>query len=494
MNKSFCRKALLAAAAFFPAMLHAGPDSLSRQQTDSIIRVGKTFEVRVPDRCYAILDINMPRALVGSDRRLFNVPGHPGLDSLLTDAELTQIRAEIDARCDALGKDSLLTSELFWVMRPYLDRLYHEDPHFRIAMPPYGAPTVYPKKRDRRRIERELPMPAFSLLQINDTLLVDRSLDPAFRRGDLVAAINGVPAAEYLEYGYRDRYMLPVSLMGRYFYSQVVSRFRIDLVRGGERLTVETAGAPGMKTSFRLDLAESMDNNIRTYPAAACGYIAIPQFFPVNSRLIRIVRKTILDFKKQGLTNVILDLRRNPGGNGEAFDELLSIFIDKPVVEYCTGQWVKASKQAMKYYDFLTEEMLGQVVPLPESEYVRQFATKQKMYVGGMRYYVLVSRDTGSIAASFVNMLQYHGAAELAGEPLLHNALKYGETLDGTWLIPTNLYQSAVSMVRIDECTRAADGVVRPDIPIPYVAADYLSGRDGQLDKLLEVIRSRNRH
>ena len=47
-------------------------------------------------------------------------------------------------------------------------------------------------------------------------------------------------------------------------------------------------------------------------------------------------------------------------------------------------------------------------------------------------------------------------------------------------------------MVRIDERTRAVDGVVQPDIPIPCIAAEYLSGRNGQLDRLLAIIRERN--
>ncbi len=186
---------------------------------------------------------------------------------------------------------------------------------------------------------------------------------------------------------------------------------------------------------------------------------------------------------------MILDLRRNPGGNGHAFDELLSIFIDKPVVDYCTGQRVKVSKEAMQYYDFLTEEQSGQVVELPETEYVRSFETNPKMYVGGMNCYVLVSRDTGSIAASFVNMLQYHGAAQLVGEPLLHNALKYGEVLEGRTLYPSQLVENCVSMVEIDECTRRDDGYIVPDIAIPYVAAEYLTGRDAVLEKLLETIK-----
>lgn len=487
----FCVKSLLLAAAILPAAVHAGPDRPDRQMRDSLIQVGKELEVRVPDRCVAILDIRMPRTAIGSGHTLCKVDRHPALDTLLTPAEEDEIRAEIDARCDALGKDSLLTSDLFYVMRPYFDRLHYEDPHYRISMPPFADPTVYTKRSDLRRNSRKLCMPAFGLLQINDTLLIDRSLDPQFRRGDRVTAINGVSAAEYLKYCYADRYMMPVSLMGRRYYGQAVDKFRIDLVRGGRPVTIETAGYPGERTLFDLDIAESLDNNIRTYPDAACGYIAIPEFFFNNSRVIRIVRKSILGFKKQGFTDVVLDLRRNPGGNGHAFDELLSIFIDKPVVEYCTGQWIKASKAAMEDYDFLTDSMLGRVVPLSDKEIVRSFATHPKMYVGGMRYYVLISRDTGSIAASFVNMLQYHGAAQLVGEPLLHNALKYGETLDGGWILPSNLYQSAISMIRIDECTRAVDGVVQPDIPIPYVAADYLSGRDGMLDRLLEIIRER---
>ena len=445
-------------------------------------------KVRIPDRCFAILDYKMPRTRVGLEKNLYPVSRHPRLDSLLSPTEKAEVLAEINARCEALGKDSLLTSDLFWVMRPYYDRLHHEDPHYRIAPIPFADTEVYTKKSDERRLSRELRMPAFSLLQIDDTLIIDRSLDPQFQRGDRVRSINDVAAADYLKYDYDDRHLYPAALMNRYYYSHVVGRFRIELERGGDTLTVETAGQPAQKVMFALNKAEETDANIRTYADARCGYIAIPRFFPDNSRLNRIVRKAIVGFKRQGLRNVILDLRRNPGGNGHAFDDLLSIFIDKPVVEYCTGQRVKASEEAMRYYDFLTEEQLGRVVELPETEYVRSFETNPKMYVGGMRCYVLISRDTGSIAASFVNMLQYHGAAQLVGEPLRHNALKYGEMLDGRLLRPTQLAESGVAMVEIDECTRRDEGYVMPDLAIPYVAAEYLTGRDAVLEKLLDTL------
>lgn len=468
--------------------LLAGTAAAQNPEPDSVNRTpGRP--VRIADRSFAILDYKLPRTRIGLERNLHSIPRHPGLDSLLSPAEKAEVLAEINARCDALGKDSLLTSDLFWVMRPYYDRLHHEDPHYRIVAVACLDSTVYPKRGERRKVLRQVRMPAFSLLQINDTLVVDRSLDPQFRRGDQVTAINGIPAAEYLRYVYNDRHTEPTTLLANCFYNILTERFRIDLRRERAPLTVETRGLPYREALFRLTKAEETDANIRVYADAGAGYIAIPKFFPINNRLIRIVRKAIVDFKKQGLRDVILDLRRNPGGNGHAFDELLSIFIDKPVVDYCTGQRVKASKEAMRYYDFLTEEQLGQVVELPETEYVRSFETNPKMYVDGMRYYVLVSRDTGSIAASFVNMLQYHGAAQLVGEPLRHNALKYGEVLDGGWFIPVQLAESCVSMVEIDECTRRDDGYVVPDMAIPCVAAEYLTGRDAVLEKLLETIK-----
>ena len=69
-----------------------------------------------------------------------------------------------------------------------------------------------------------------------------------------------------------------------------------------------------------------------------------------------------------------------------------------------------------------------------------------------MQYYVLMDKDTSSIAASFCNILQYHGAALLAGEPLRRNALKYGETVEARFGI-SGLYL-CVSTVEYDEYTR----------------------------------------
>ena len=132
--------------------------------------------------------------------------------------------------------------------------------------------------------------------------------------------------------------------------------------------------------------------------------------------------------------------------------------------------------------------MLGSVVEVPSQHMNKTIYLDQQLYIPGMQYYVLMDKDTSSIAASFCNILQYNGAALLAGEPLRRNALKYGETVGARFGI-SGLYL-CVSTVEYDEYTRAVDGVLMPDIAIPYVARDYLSGRDAMLDKLLEIIES----
>lgn len=453
--------------------------STSSAQTsfyDSLKRVAVPVEGSHPK----VFDVRTP--VPKNFTRLYRVDRHPALGALLTPEREDSLLREINARRSECRADMLLSSELFLLMRPYFDWLHHEDPHYRIiAQTPCEVSA-----RKAWKLSRRLP---FDWLRIGDTLLVHRSLDTLFRRGDRILSINGVTPAEYFRYFYPDRYGAPDVLMHYYFMSDAVDRFRVRFVRQGRERTVETPGWLRTKAYLKLAQAEALERNIRIFPEEKCGYLAIPKFYPVNSRLIRLLYKTLLDFRSQGLTRAVLDLRRNPGGNGDRFDELLSIFIHKPTVDYCRGQRVMVSDATRVVYPFLTDSLDGQMVDLPETEIVKSFPTLPEWRVEGLEFYVLVSRDTGSVAASFVNMLQYHGAAKLVGEPLAHHALKYGEIVSGRWFRPSLLSETAVSTVEIDEYTRAVDGTVLPDIPIPYVAADWLDGRDGMLERLLQMFR-----
>ncbi|MEG2370487.1 MAG: S41 family peptidase [Alistipes sp.] len=449
-------------------------------RTDSLWSLLRSRAVPIEGSVPAIMEVRTPHAQEWV--RLHRVPKHPVIDSLLTPQKEQELLTEVNNRWRELGKDTLLSSDLVYCLRPYFDWLKYQDPHYRMGL---NCPTTQ-RVSAAQKSEMRLP---FNQLCVNDTVIINRSVDSLFRKGDQIVAINDVAIPEYLKYADPDRYNTPNALMHFYYFSNHVERFKVKLVRAGKEMEIEVKGRPSTSVWLKLAKAESLDNNIRTYADAHCGYIAIPEFFPMNSRLIKIVHKAILNFKKQGYTNVVLDLRLNPGGSGNAFDKLLSIFIHKPTVQYCRGQRLMVSKETLGDYDFLREEMIGQVVDIPAKYLIKEFATDPKMYVDGMKYYVLMSQNTGSIAASFCNILQYNDAAQLVGEPLLHNALKYGEVIQGRMLLPTLLHELAISTTEIDEYTKAVDGVLIPDIAIPYVAADYLSGKDAMLEKLLAQLR-----
>lgn len=438
------------------------------------LRTSRFIEVK--DRSIGIYDVTTPRKEVG--QRLFRLNEHIAFDSLMTPTITKKILSQINDRCSRLNKDTLLTSDLIWVYQPYLDWLFAEDPHLRIE----GQIPVKDVSATKH-----LCVPAFDVLCINDTVIINKSLDSNFHKGDRIIAINQVEMPIYLQYTYNNRYDTPANIMRYYYFSNVVADFDVLLARDNQIINVVTKG--DIQSHVSLKLLQQRELTPKAYVNEKCGYLSIPCFYPNNNWLIKNIYKQIKKFKASGLTNVILDLRMNPGGNGHNFDELLSIFINKPIVKYIKGANVMASKRAAEIYNFITEQMYGRIVTLPDSEIVKEFSTNSAMYIDGMNYYILMSKDTGSVAASFCNIMQYNDAATLAGEPLLRNANKYGETIPGKMLLPTLLRASAISIVEYDEYTKATDGVLLPDIPIPYVAADYLSGKDGVLEKLLQIIK-----
>lgn len=454
----------------------------TQSRADSLRALQRSRFVPIANRTIAIYDVTTPRSEVG----LFRLSEHPAYDSLMTPETKRELLAQIDRRCERVGKDTLLTSELFWVLKPYFEWLHKEDPHCIIEP---AIPVVNEKEIPDARRKK---IPAFDVLVVNDTVVVNQSLDPAFKPGDRIEAINGVPMTEYLDYTYRHRYDSPANIMRYYHFSYDVDKFDIALERNGRMLDISTAGEAMPHVFVKLAQQRDIALSVKTFPDAKCGYISIPQFYFNNNRVIKITHKAIRKFKAAGVTNIILDLRMNPGGNGHNFDQLLSVFIDKPVIHYQREAKIKASKRAAEVFDFITEDMYGTMVEMPDRELVREFPTNPKIYVAGMNYYVLMSRNTGSIAASFCNIMQYNDAAKLVGEPLLRNAMKYGETLPGYMWRPTVLAPASISIVEFDEYTRAVDGVLMPDIAIPYVAADYMDGGDGMLEKLLEIVKASN--
>ena len=157
------------------------------------------------------------------------------------------------------------------------------------------------------------------------------------------------------------------------------------------------------------------------------------------------------------------------------------------------GDWTELYKipNHPAFDSLLTKDMIGKNINIPDKYITKEIKLDNSKYIDGLNYYILVSENTGSIAASFVNIMQFNEAAIIVGEALKHNAIKYGETIAGNLLSYTLLLETGISTTEYNEHTKAIDGILTPDIHIPYIAKDYMTGKDAVLEKLLEIIKNK---
>ncbi|MCG8581671.1 MAG: S41 family peptidase [Bacteroidales bacterium] len=384
--------------------------------------------------------------------------------------------ARADSALNSYPNVSINITELVKLYRGAFDLFTLEDPHFRIY-PQFirNADNTEATKRNFGKYILALP---FNLLQVNDSLIIDKTLSNKLSKGDLILSINGINAKDLLDYTYRDRY-IDASLLQLQYHMMFCRHYDLVLLRHGKKIHMNVAGIP--LNDYLKYLANYQEVNRKML--GNIGYIEITRFNK-NKYIISELKKIIKQVKVNGGHSVIIDLRRNPGGNGDNFDKLISLFTTKEEIDYQNDVKVMISEKTIPHYGY--PDSIGKLVTLPDSEVIKRIPLKPKMYMGEMNYYVLISQSTGSMASTFANILQYNNLGILVGEPMRHNALRYGEVAEGNSPIVRLIY----STVEYSEFTKSPDGNIYPDIHIPYIASEYISGRDPVLEKLLEIIKA----
>ncbi len=396
---------------------------------------------------------------------------HPHLFESLSISERDSIRRIVISR---MKKDTLNLTESLYAFKPYFDRLKFEDPHFRPLIPWFIT-------KNNRANSDKIPILPWDIININDTIIIDHSYDEKFHKGDRILEINNTPVEEFIKYTYTNRYS-PFIVYQAYYHYAYSPGYTVKTQRQNQILNIHTGGI----TYDHYLKNKISENQKKIWADYKTGYFSIPAF-RYNKSIIKDLYSFIKRLKKIGYPNLIIDIRKNGGGSGSDFDELMSLFVNKDTVVYLKNVRLRVSPNTIKDYDFLTEDRMGQLINLPERYFVKSFPLNKEKYQN-MNIYVLISEDTGSQAATFANILQYNGSAKLAGVPLLHNALKYGEITHLPW--SSNPYATvSISTIELDEYTRNPDGQVYPDIEIPFVALEYMKGGDPVLEKLLEHIR-----
>lgn len=271
------------------------------QNRDTFAHLWKTREIKINGKI-GITDIATPATEIPQFLSLAGLP-HPCNDPIPED-----ISTQVTLRNKSLSKDSLYSADLIWVLRPYLQWLQNIDPHLRAEPQPIHFSNV--KKADN------ISVLDFLSLNINDTLIVERSINPLFRQGDRILCINNVPVSQYLQYCYDDRHIYPFTLLTNYHYAIITAfDYKIQLARNGNIMEINTPGLPWKEVYLKLN--QQCEFQSRLFRDAKTGYFRIGEFYPNNNLMIKKLRTAIRQTQREGCTSFILDLRGNLGGNGQ---------------------------------------------------------------------------------------------------------------------------------------------------------------------------------
>ena len=390
---------------------------------------------------------------------------HPDPFAYLSEIEFDSL---LNYTVQNLPKDSVSETEFFYQLRRVFDNVTNGDPHFRFVCCPY---------LENDKDVKHLKLLPVTFLCINDTLMIDRSIDSRLKRGDRVVKIDGMPTDDFLKYTYRDRFF-PASHMLSNYHFYYKESYKLTIERGRDCFDLAIDGISN------LEYSKKKAPNILVDLKQGYGYIRINEF-KNNQEIIKRLSALIDQVKRNGGQTIVLDIRQNAGGTGEDFDELISLFCDKPTIPFQAKELLKVSEATLDYG--FSRDSIGKLISLPDTMFYREVLLQPDRYKGPMNVYVIVSKNTGSIAATFANILQFNNIATIVGEPLKRNALKFGE------VIKVNLLHSyaVVSTTESDVYTNAINGVLYPDIPIPYIASEYMNGGDPVLEKLLRYLKNK---
>ena len=197
------------------------------------------------------------------------------------------------------------------------------------------------------------------------------------------------------------------------------------------------------------------------------------------------------ELKKRDSEVLIIDLRNNSGGHNAYSDHLVSYFADKPfkwhssfslkTSEILKEQTRKYNDTTEKYFKRILDEPSGSIYDYSYEAY--QPMEEDKRFKGTV--YVLINRQTYSMAAVTAALVQDYGFAEIVGEetgdlPSLH-ASQFSYTLPNTGIV---VKVPKGYMVRPNKSEK-----LKGVIPNIKIKDHLLDEQDEILDTLLEKLK-----
>lgn len=214
-------------------------------------------------------------------------------------------------------------------------------------------------------------------------------------------------------------------------------------------------------------------------------------FFQINTCLNNVeyqifLQNAFISIKEHNIKNIIIDLRKNEGGDPSVIDEFLS-YLD---VDTYKG-FVKIKKTPKEEDTQLIFSSKEDYLKAIESHTYSVTHNIEKELIFKGKIYILTSKATFGSANMFGTIFQDNNFATIVGEPTGKAPTGYGDKFD--FILPNCKIPFSMSqkiLARPDLNKEAT--FLQPDIVVETKIEDILNDIDPQLEKIKELMRNGN--
>lgn len=424
-----------------------------------------------------------PSGLLSSEQAKFDLNAlfytisevHPDMYSEVGQSEL---HSAIKRASDNMT-DSISVEELYKIAAPIVAKI--GDGHTNLFFPTYAV-----FKKDTERI------PVWMQVESDRTITVDRSLDSIIPKGAKVLKINGKTADrivdELLPYvsGETEHFRLSRldDLRPFIHMSMPADFYKIEYVAPGttevRSYTFPALTPPEYMSRVPAHRKSDSSGEPYTFRIDETEKVGIMDFrsFDDQGKMRVFADSMFATLRKQGIRDLIIDIRQNGGGASAVGDILLRYFTPRSFIqmEKALIRITPTTQRLMRYGGDVQPGIYYNVIT--EDKFHKPLSREKGFYDG--KVWLLTSNKTFSSAASFAWASQVFGGAVLIGEEAGGMNISFGDVL---WYhLPASGITCGISykrfwMYNADE--KAIHGAI-PEYQVP---------QDQAMNKALQLIK-----
>ena len=200
------------------------------------------------------------------------------------------------------------------------------------------------------------------------------------------------------------------------------------------------------------------------------------------------LNETFKELREQNVSNLIIDVRSNPGGSSSLGDEFLKFLTDKPFLQYERVD-IKISTQLCKVQTWIKRRYFfarkGSIKSL-KGQLIRP--GQNPLRFSG-KIFVLIGQRTGSSAVSFAQAVKHFDIGTLVGQETEDTLVNYGDCPSFT-LSHSGLAFSVAAKRFVCAGGKPDGRGVLPDYEVKQKPQDTAKGVDTVLQFTLNLIRN----